>query len=307
MGLGKRVQTIALLLRQREEGLFPQPVLIVCPTSVVANWAREVQRFGPGLRFLVHQGADRLRDEAFHEAITGVDLVLTSYPLVRRDEPFLKAVAWHGVILDEAQNIKNSTAKQTQVIRTLPASFRVALTGTPVENRLSELWSIMHFLNPGYLGSRHAFRQSYTLPIERYGDDRAREQLKRVVSPFILRRVKSDPRVIQDLPLKQEMKRYCSLSEEQATLYEAVVREALEEVEQAEEGMDRRGRVLSMLMQLEQICNHPALYLHQVGEGQLSAIADDARSGKLARLEEMLEEVLSVDERALIFTQFAEI
>jgi SNF2 family DNA or RNA helicase len=236
-----------------------------------------------------------------------VDLVLTSYPLVRRDEPFLKAVAWHGVILDEAQNIKNSTAKQTQVIRTLPASFRVALTGTPVENRLSELWSIMHFLNPGYLGSRHAFRQSYTLPIERYGDDRAREQLKRVVSPFILRRVKSDPRVIQDLPLKQEMKRYCSLSEEQATLYEAVVREALEEVEQAEEGMDRRGRVLSMLMQLEQICNHPALYLHQVGEGQLSAIADDARSGKLARLEEMLEEVLSVDERALIFTQFAEI
>ncbi len=307
MGLGKTVQTLALILREKEEsGHLAGPVLVVCPTSVVSNWAREVQHFTPGLTYLVHQGPDRLRDEAFVKHARATDLVLTSYAVVRRDAALMQSVDWLGVVLDEAQNIKNSETLQAQAIRRLPAGFRLALTGTPVENRLSELWSIMQFLNPGYLGSRHNFRQKFALPIERYQDDEALQQLKGMASPFILRRVKTDPTVIQDLPEKQEMKVYCHLTEEQATLYEAVVRQAMIEVGQAE-GIERRGKVLGMLMQLKQICNHPAQFLHQVDESYRPEPAPEtARSGKLARLTEMLEEALAVEDRVLIFTQFAE-
>lgn len=307
MGLGKTLQTIALLLREKEEnGGLPGPVLVVCPTSVVSNWAREVQRFAPGLTTMIHQGPDRLRDEELKERVKAVDLTLTSYAVVRRDAAALQAVNWLGVILDEAQNIKNPETQQAQAIRRLPAGFRLALTGTPVENRLSELWSIMHFLNPGYLGARHNFRQKFSLPIERYQDDEALDRLRRMVSPFILRRVKTDPKVIQDLPEKQEMKVYCHLTEEQATLYKAVVQRAMVEVGQAE-GIERKGLVLGMLMQLKQVCNHPAQFLHQVGNGYQPDPAGEAeRSGKLTRLVEMLEEALAVEDRVLIFTQFAE-
>jgi SNF2 family DNA or RNA helicase len=238
-------------------------------------------------------------------------MVLSSYAIVRRDAEMLQAVPWLGVVLDEAQNIKNPAAKQTQAVRRLAADFRLALTGTPVENRLSELWSIMHFLNPGYLGSRQAFRQDFGLPIERYGDQAATQRLKALAGPFILRRVKTDPRVIQDLPDKIETKVYCYLSEEQATLYEAVVQDSLGKVAESE-GIERRGLVLSMLMQLKQICNHPIQYLHQAtaeGAGAAPSPADASlteRSGKLARLVEMLEEVVAVADRALVFTQFAE-
>jgi SNF2 family DNA or RNA helicase len=200
--------------------------------------------------------------------------------------------------LDEAQNIKNPAAKQTQAIRRLPAVYRLALTGTPVENRLTELWSIMQFLNPGYLGSQKAFYANFARPIERYQDPQAAARLRKLVRPFVLRRVKPDPTIIQDLPEKLEHKVYCTLTAEQATLYQAVVEDVMQQVEEAE-GMQRRGLVLSMLMKLKQICNHPA---HFLGDG--SALLD--RSGKLARMGEMLEEVLSVNERALIFTQFAE-
>jgi SNF2 family DNA or RNA helicase len=233
-------------------------------------------------------------------------MVLTSYALARRDADTLKEIGWFGVILDEAQNIKNPEAKQTRAIRQLPAHFRLALTGTPIENRLTELWSIMHFLNPGYLGSHQGFRQTFALPIERYGDEAAVKRLKKMASPFILRRVKTDPKVIQDLPEKLEMKVYCNLTEEQATLYESVVRDSMEQVAQAE-GIERRGLVLSMLMKLKQICNHPAQFLHQIGEGQpLETNGDSERSGKLIRLTEILEEAVAEGDRALIFTQFAE-
>jgi SNF2 family DNA or RNA helicase len=208
------------------------------------------------------------------------------------------------VILDEAQNIKNPEAKQTQVIRKIEAEFRIALTGTPVENRLSELWSIMHFLNPGYLGAHKSFRENFALPIERYHDEDAIKQLKQLTTPFILRRVKTDPRVISDLPDKVETKVYCTLTEEQATLYEAVVQDVMKRIEE-EEGIKRRGLVLSMMMQLKQICNHPVQYLHQAGRnGADVSLAN--RSGKLERLGELLEEVLAEHDRALIFTQFAE-
>jgi SNF2 family DNA or RNA helicase len=307
MGLGKTIQTIAMLLREQEEqGSLPGPVLLICPTSVVANWDKEVQRFAPSLTTLLHQGGDRLRDKAFCQRAKKTDMVLTSYAIARRDAETFKKLDWFGLVLDEAQNIKNPQAQQTRAIRQFPAQFRLALTGTPVENRLSELWSIMHFLNPGFLGSRQGFRANFGLPIERYGNEQATVRLRKMVSPFILRRVKTDPTVIQDLPDKQEMKVYCNLSEEQATLYESVVQSALQEVAEAD-GIHRKGLVLGMLMKLKQICNHPAQFLHQIGEGRpLDVDKETSRSGKLARLSEMLEEAVTVGDRVLIFTQFAE-
>ncbi len=307
MGLGKTIQTIAMLLREKEEnGSLPGPTLLVCPTSVVSNWDREVQRFAPALTTLMHQGGDRLRDKAFIKRAKKTDMVLTSYAIARRDVETLQKINWFGVVLDEAQNIKNPDAKQTRAIRGLPAQFRLALTGTPVENRLSELWSIMQFLNPDFLGSRRGFRHDFGLPIERYGDEDATGRLRKMVSPFIMRRVKTDPTVIQDLPDKLEMKIYCNLSEEQATLYESVVQEAMKQVDEAD-GIQRKGLVLSMLMKLKQVCNHPAQFLHQISAGQTLDFAKETeRSGKLARLTEMLEEAVSVGDRVLIFTQFSE-
>ncbi len=317
MGLGKTIQTLAMLQRVKEQaGALPAPVLLVAPTSVVVNWAKEAARFTPDLRTLVHQGAQRLRGEEFAAAARQHDLVATSYALVRRDAALLQAIDWFGVILDEAQNIKNPATRQTQAIRGLPATFRLALTGTPVENRLAELWSIMHFLNPGFLGSQHTFRTRFALPVERYGDEEAAARLRRLVSPFILRRVKTDPNVIQDLPDKQETKEYCTLSTEQATLYEAVVRESLQAIEGTLDAalggagdIERKGMVLAMLMKLKQICNHPAQFLHQMGPGGDGTIAGEdplARSGKLQRLVELVDELLDAGDHALIFSQFAE-
>ncbi len=307
MGLGKTIQTLALTQQLKEEmdGALPAPILLICPTSVVTNWEQEKEKFAPDLKTVVHQGGDRLRGDDFAAAARQSDMVLTSYALARRDEDSLKQIEWFGVVLDEAQNIKNPQTKQARVIRGLPADFRLALTGTPVENRLSELWSIMQFLNPGFLGGRQKFRQNFTLPIEKYGDEEAAGRLRRLTRPFILRRVKTDPTVIQDLPDKQEVKVYCHLSEEQATLYEAVVADALTEIEKQEEGgIARKGLVLSMLMQLKQLCNHPAQYLHETEA--YDPLADNGRSGKLDRLTSLLEEILAEGDRLLIFSQFTE-
>jgi SNF2 family DNA or RNA helicase len=310
MGLGKTIQTISLLLREKEKmGKLSAPVLLIAPTSVVTNWEREIERFAPGLQTYIHRGSGRLRGEEMRNVVKGKDVMLTSYPVARLDAESIQSIQWLAVIVDEAQNIKNPAAKQTQAIRKFNAEFRIALTGTPVENRLSELWSIMHFLNPGYLGGRTQFRADFALPIERYHDEAALKQLKQLTMPFILRRVKTDPRVISDLPEKVETKVYCNLTEEQATLYEAVVQDAMKRIEE-EEGIQRRGLVLSMLMQLKQICNHPVQYLHQTRKskkGDSTPFTDlTGRSGKLERLGELLEEVLAEGDRALIFTQFAE-
>jgi SNF2 family DNA or RNA helicase len=307
MGLGKTIQTISLILREKgTKKKLSAPVLLIAPTSVVTNWEREIGRFAPGLKTYLHRGASRLRGEEMRKAVKGQDVVLTSYPIARLDAETIHPIKWLAVILDEAQNIKNPETKQTQAIRKIEAEFRIALTGTPVENRLSELWSIMHFLNPGYLGARKSFRENFALPIERYHDEEAIKQLKQLTTPFILRRVKTDPRVISDLPDKVETKVYCSLTEEQATLYEAVVQDVMKRIEE-EEGIKRRGLVLSMMMQLKQICNHPVQYLHQAGRNGADVSLGD-RSGKLERLGELLEEVLAAarNDRALIFTQFAE-
>jgi superfamily II DNA or RNA helicase len=293
MGLGKTPQLIALLL-QRGSG----PTLVICPTSVVGNWRHELARFAPALRVLVHHGAARASGEELSQAASKHDVVLSTYSLLHRDEQSLGRVPWDGVVLDEAQNVKNASTRAAQAARAIGARWRVALTGTPVENRLADLWSIFQVINPGYLGSAEEFRREFALPIERATDADATARLKALTAPFILRRIKTDKSVIADLPEKQEMKVYCSLTREQATLYEAVLQDTLRQIAESE-GMQRRGLVLSLLTRLKQVCNHPALLMH---DG--SALA--GRSGKLARLSEMLEEVMASEERALVFTQYAE-
>ncbi len=305
MGLGKTVQALAVIQREKEQhGELPAPSLVVCPTSVVPNWGHEAKKFAPDLKVMLHQGPNRFQGERFVEEAGKVDLVVTSYALVRRDIEFIGKVRWDIVILDEAQNIKNPMAQQSRAVRSLRSDFRVALTGTPVENRLSELWSIMNFLNPGYLGAYRSFRREFATRIERYRDREATERLRKLISPFIMRRVKTDPRVIQDLPDKIEKLEYAYLTEEQATLYQAVVEHAIRSIEESD-GIQRRGLVLSMLTQLKQICNHPAQYLHQKpSPKELAALPE--RSGKMKRLLDLLEVVQERGEKALIFTQYRE-
>lgn len=299
MGLGKTIQLLALLLSEREDGASAAPTLLVCPMSVVGNWQRESERFAPSLEVIVHHGSGRsISCERFAKQVAGADLVITTYALAARDQAVLSATTWGRVVLDEAQNVKNAHTKQARAVRSIPAPRRVAMTGTPVENRLAELWSIIDFLNPGLLGGAEGFRRAFAVPIERFGDEEAAATLRRVTSPFILRRLKTDRRVIKDLPEKNEMKVFCNLTREQATLYKAVVDEMLERIEQSD-GIERKGLVLATLTRLKQVCNHPAHYL-----------ADNSglkgRSGKLERTAELVEEALAEGDRVLVFTQFAE-
>jgi len=275
------------------------PTLLIVPTSLVGNWLRELQRFAPSLRTMVHHGAERLSGEAFVEQVARQDVVISTYALSYRDFEHLIRIAWHRVVLDEAQNIKNPAAKQTAAIRALRTRHRAALTGTPLENHLSELWSIMEFLNPGLLGTAGEFRRHFAVPIERQGDPQRAEQLQRLIRPFILRRRKTDPNVAADLPEKMEMRVFCNLSPEQAAAYQALVDDMLGQVDGAV-GMRRRGLVLATLTRLKQLCNHPASF----GPPEPAHAELPGRSGKCERLVEMLEEVLAEGERALLFTQF---
>ncbi len=297
MGLGKTIQTLALMQRNRELG-EQRPVLLVCPTSVLTNWQREAARFTPELAVAVHHGAGRARNSEFAELAASHGLVLTSYSLVHRDLETLARVRWAGVVLDEAQNIKNPATKQSQAVRALDTDYRIALTGTPVENHVGDLWSIMDFLNPGFLGDQAQFKRNFFVPIQAYHDREASERLHHVSAPFILRRLKTDKSIIADLPDKLEMRVFCTLTREQGTLYETVVKDAEKTLEEAE-GIERKGVILATLTKLKQVCNHPANLL---GDG--SRLRD--RSGKLARLSEMLEEAIEAGDRALVFTQFAE-
>ena len=296
MGLGKTIQALALIQRDWAAG-ERRPVLLVCPTSVVGNWQKEAARFTPELAVLVHHGVARNRGAAFQSQASQHAIVVSSYALLHRDQEILRNVDWAGVILDEAQNIKNPETKQARAARSLASGYRVAMTGTPVENNVGDLWSLMEFLNPGFLGSHSGFRKRFFLPIHVYSDRNAAERLRRVTGPFILRRLKTDKSIIADLPEKLEMKVFCNLTKEQASLYEAVVKDAQTAIESAE-GIERKGLVLATLMKLKQVCNHPAQFLQDQ-----SAIP--GRSGKLARLAEMLEEILDVGDRSLIFTQFS--
>lgn len=308
MGLGKTIQLIALLLHERRaeketnrDGSYSfPPTLLFAPTSVVGNWVKELERFAPGVRVLLHHGPQRVRGEQFVEAARNADVVITSYPLAHRDRDDLARVKWHRLALDEAQKIKNPSAAASVAIRSLSAPRRIALTGTPIENHLSELWSIMDVLNPGLLGTARDFRERFAVPIEKLLDKSRSEHLRRMIRPFVLRRTKTDPEIAGDLPDKIEMKVYCNLSVEQAAMYERATSEMLGQIDAAT-GIRRRGLILAVLTRLKQICDHPALL---ADEKQTDAL--DRRSGKCERLIDMLEEVLEEGESALVFTQYAQ-
>ena len=297
MGLGKTVQTLASLEMDRQEG-NTHPNLLVCPTSLINNWQREAHKFVPELPVMTHHGADRDHGDQFIKKANTTQLVITSYGTATRDAEELAAINWRSVIVDEAQNIKNPASQQAQAVRRIPAQYRVALTGTPVENHVGDLWAIMHFLNPGLLGGQGQFKREYFMPIQQHHDQEAAERLKKATGPFILRRLKTDRSIIDDLPDKHETKQYCNLTREQATLYQAILQEA-ETAMDDYEGKARRASILNTLLKLKQACNHPRQLL-----GDNSPIS--GRSGKLNRLDEILDEILPIGDYTLIFSQYAE-
>ncbi len=307
MGLGKTIELLAFLQYLNAEKELKRPVLLIAPTSVLTNWRREALSFTPHLKVYEHYGPKRCSNEiSLKKILKGVNLVLTTYGLVQRDRELLETIDWQGVVIDEAQAIKNPKAKQSLATRNIAKQiknkrFRIALTGTPVENRISELWSLMNFLNPKVLGEDNFFRQRYQLPIEQYGDISSLKDLKARVSPFILRRLKTDKSVISDLPDKIELTEWVGLSEEQRLLYKKTVEQTFDEIATSPKGQ-RQGKVLGLLTRLKQICNHPALALKEKNINQNFI----NRSTKLLRLVEILEEVIEAGDRVLLFTQFAE-
>jgi SNF2 family DNA or RNA helicase len=298
MGLGKTVQLLAMECLQRYQDPGTGPTLLLCPMSLVGNWQREAAKFAPKLRVYPHHGGARLHGDALCSHLEDTDLVVTTYATATRDIDELGGYGWNRVVLDEAQAVKNSLSRAAKAVRRLEAGHRVALTGTPVENRLAELWSIMDFLNPGLLSSSEVFRTRYAIPVERYGQTEPAERLRAVTRPYVLRRLKTDPTIIDDLPEKIEIKQYCQLTTEQASLYQSIVDDMLEKIENTQ-GIERRGNVLAAMAKLKQVCNHPAQLLHD-----RSPIG--TRSGKVIRLEEILEEILAEGDRVLCFTQFTE-
>lgn len=300
MGLGKTMQVIANLVLEKDNNINGT-TLLIAPTSVIGNWQKEVEKFAPHLTTHIHHGSSREQNtEAFNQLCSECDCLITSYTLVRKDSKLLEQQHWRRIVLDEAQNIKNPKAAQTKAILKLHGDIRLALTGTPVENRLMDLWSIFNFLNPGYLGKEAQFRKSYEIPIQRDNNPVQSGVLKKLIQPFILRRLKTDKNIIKDLPDKIESKQYCNLSKEQASLYEAVVQDVVAQLENVE-GITRQGLMLSTLMKLKQICNHPMQFL------QDGSAFTPERSHKLERMGEMLEEAMSEGDSVLIFTQFTEI
>jgi SNF2 family DNA or RNA helicase len=301
MGLGKTIQVIARLVAEHEKTGTIAPTVLIAPTSVLRNWCKEMARFAPHLSTWLHHGPQREKKLAsFQDCCNQHTLIITSYALARKDLKLFTGVTWHRVVLDEAQMIKNPQSAQTKAILKIPATHRLVLTGTPIENRLTDLWSLFHFLQPGYLGTHAQFRKRFEIPIQRDHDAVATTLLKRLIEPFILRRVKTDQTIISDLPDKIEGLQYCQLTAEQAALYETVVRTVEQQID-ATEGITRQGLILSTLTQLKQICNHPAQFL---ADGSAFTVA---RSHKLQRLQELLDEVMAEGDSALIFSQFTEI
>ncbi|MFM0150662.1 DEAD/DEAH box helicase, partial [Paraburkholderia sp. RL18-085-BIA-A] len=293
---GKTMQVLSLLLVLKRESAEARPSLLVAPASLLANWAAEAERFAPGLRVLIaHPSVIPAADLRALDAtqLADIDLVVTSFGSLLR-QPVLGTIQWRVAIVDEAQAIKNPSAKQTRQVKQLHAQSRIALTGTPVENRLSDLWSIFDFTHPGLLGSDKVFA-NFTKRLakaEHFGP------LRTLVRPYILRRLKTDKRVIDDLPDKTELKAWCHLSPSQAALYQRAVKDLAAALEDAE-GIGRKGVVLSFLMRFKQICNHPSQWL-----GDAAWKAED--SGKFARLRQLAEVIAAKQEKVLVFTQFRE-
>lgn len=298
MGLGKTIQLLAFEAHHRSKHPDAGPTLLLCPMSLVGNWQREATRFAPHLRTYAHHGRDRRHGADLVEHLEAADLVLTTYATATRDVEELATYDWERLVLDEAQAVKNSQSRTARAVRRLRAGHRVALTGTPMENRLSDLWSIMDVLNPGVLGSAERFRTRYAVPIERHGETEPAQRLRSITRPYLLRRVKTDPAIIDDLPEKIEITQHYRLTTEQASLYQSVVDEMMRRIETST-GIERRGNVLAAMTKLKQVCNHPAQLLHDhspIGR----------RSGKVIRLEEIVEEVLAEGDKALLFTQYTD-
>ncbi|MBY0122281.1 DEAD/DEAH box helicase [Bacillus sp. S/N-304-OC-R1] len=300
MGLGKTVQLISYLLKVREQEKNSGPALIICPTSVLSNWQKEIERFAPGLNVYLHYGGNRPKGDEFTEKATGSDIVLTSYGLSHLDLEEFERLEWSSISIDEAQNIKNAQTKQSKAVRKLKGKHHIALTGTPMENRLSELWSIFDFTNHGYLGSMGQFQKRFVLPIEKDDNEEKVKQLQAFIRPFLLRRTKKDEEVALNLPDKLEQKEYCPLTAEQASLYEQLVKDTFQQIENLS-AFERKGLILQMLSRLKQLCNHPALYLKEEKPSKLLE-----RSAKLEKLNELIESVLNQEESCLIFTQYIE-
>ncbi len=320
MGLGKTIQLITYLLHIREDSARQHTAemdtatptsLVVCPTSVLGNWQKEIARFAPSLRVSLHYGSKRPSGDAFYELVEHNDVILTSYATASLDQELLQTVTWATVCLDEAQNIKNAQTRQSQTVRSLTAMHRVALTGTPIENRLAELWSIYDFITPGYLGGMKGFQDRFATPIEKEQDEQRTLELQRMVKPFMLRRTKKDPNIQLNLPEKNEMKTYLNLTPEQGAMYDQAVNQLMQQVNQLQ-GMKRKGAILSALTQLKLICDHPDLVhmpqtLEEGQEPEELSMENDAligRSAKLERLLEMVRELREEGEKCLIFTQY---
>jgi SNF2 family DNA or RNA helicase len=312
MGLGKTIQVIAFLSYLKEE--FPNnpgSYLIICPTSILFNWQHELNKFAPELKVSVHHGPNRIRDlKNIQEFTKSHQVFLTSYGTIRNDVEILETIQFSGIIVDESQNMKNYYSQQTQAIYKLKSRFKICLSGTPIENRLMELWTLFNFLNPGLLGNRTNFQKDFIIPIERFQDQEAIDKLKLIINPFIMRRLKSDKKIISDLPEKNEMKIYVELTEDQEALYQDLVKNALQELQTSNnDKREVKGLVISLLVKLKQICNHPYQFLKRDinsinFEDNLKKII--SKSKKLKRLVEMTEEVISNGEKVLIFTQFTQ-
>jgi SNF2 family DNA or RNA helicase len=298
MGLGKTVQMITYFLYVKEQKKPKQPALIICPTSVLGNWQKELEKFAPSLKVHLHYGSNRKKDEAFQKEIKNADIVVTSYGLAHLDVEKLQEIKWSTICIDEAQNIKNADTKQSRSVRSLTGEHHIALTGTPMENRLSELWAIYDFINKGYLGSLHQFHKRYVIPIERDQEEQKVQQLQRMIRPFLLRRTKKDEDVALNLPDKQEQKEYCTLTIEQASLYEQLVKDTFSQIESLS-GMQRKGLVLKMLSKLKQVCNHPSLYLKEELPKNILT-----RSNKMEKLAELTQHIHDQQESCIIFTQY---
>ncbi|GAA4849730.1 SNF2-related protein [Algivirga pacifica] len=295
MGLGKTLQVITTLLKMKEEGLLDKKkALIIVPTSLLTNWEKEIAKFAPGLKAYIFHGSQRKAPPK------GVDIIITTYGVIRTDKDVLKKMKFYCVVIDEAQNIKNTATAQTKAVKAIKSDLKIAMSGTPVENRLSEYWSIMDFTNKGYLGTLGNFTSHYAKPIQKDRDLKKLEQFMKITEPFILRRVKSDKSIIKDLPDKVENNQYCPLTTEQAAIYQNVVDDILKKVQkEKKESVERKGLILKLMMSLKQICNHPYQYMKK-GD------ANPEISGKAQRLFELLDAIQENGQKTLIFTQYRE-
>lgn len=292
MGLGKTIQIITLLLKNKEEGTLTKPALVICPTTLIGNWKKELEKFAPSLNVALYHGSERQFNPK------GKDIIISSYGILRRDLKKFQSEDWSYLIIDEAQNIKNAETDQTKAVKSIKANAYIAMTGTPVENKLTELWNIFDFSNKGYLGGISSFKRNFSTPIEKYKDEESIKKFKTATAPFMIRRLKTDKAIINDLPDKITFDEYCYLSKEQAAIYENIVKNTISTIEGCQ-GIERKGLIFKLITDLKQVCNHPVNYSKK---GTISP----ELSGKSQKTIKILEKILANKEKSLIFTQYRE-